>query len=561
MKRTRSRHRRRTVIEREGEASQEVVNQNEQPQITTNKEHITSNLQKKRSNKPENPPESSLPKDFSKPSSMSSTSKPNVIHLDGRTLEGGGQLLRNAICVSALTGTAVHITNIRGNRSGGGGLKAQHLAGVRWLAQACEAHVEGDEKGSAELVFVPGGRRRNQDKTDAEGEGGKVMVLPPAFWERQMLEDGREVLVCRPLKMATAGSTGLALQAVLPYLLFFQPEGGRGVEEMERLPMRLTVHGGTNVSGSPSFEYVKYVLLPTLRRIGLLEMSVTLDRRAWSSARVDAVGGFTIEIAPRGTRTGDDGGGLGKFDLGLGRQLADPLYEPEMPSEIHGVMVGPSTGRELFQHALEEQAERYFGSRVAIQSDDPRTARLTRLTFEQSLSEHRIYILLIATIPAPTDHSQPGNSPASTPTHALLAADILREQSARKPINLPKTITEMTTRAFGALAREWRSNAVVDEHMRDQLIIFQALAHGRSGMFGGWEVEGKKAGQSHGEEAEGTDPSKLEQRNMREISLHARTAEWVCKTILSAVEGDDGRKVKFDADGWCDGYGFGRAEE
>jgi RNA 3'-terminal phosphate cyclase (ATP) len=65
------------------------------------------------------------------------------IHLDGTTLEGGGQILRLATCLSALSKTPIHITNIRGNRSGGGGLKAQHLTSVQWLGQACNARVGG----------------------------------------------------------------------------------------------------------------------------------------------------------------------------------------------------------------------------------------------------------------------------------------------------------------------------------------------------------------------------------------------------------------------------------
>lgn len=62
-----------------------------------------------------------------------------LVLLDGRTLEGGGQLLRIAFCLSALTGTPVQVNDIRGKRSGGGGLKPQHLTCVQWLAQACNA--------------------------------------------------------------------------------------------------------------------------------------------------------------------------------------------------------------------------------------------------------------------------------------------------------------------------------------------------------------------------------------------------------------------------------------
>lgn len=48
------------------------------------------------------------------------------IELDGRTGEGGGQLVRVAIGLAALTSQSVKITNIRGNRpsvKGGGKLQ------------------------------------------------------------------------------------------------------------------------------------------------------------------------------------------------------------------------------------------------------------------------------------------------------------------------------------------------------------------------------------------------------------------------------------------------------
>jgi hypothetical protein len=77
------------------------------------------------------------------------------IHLEGTTLEGGGQLVRLALSISALTGTPIRITNIRGNRSGGGGLKQQHLTALEWLSKACNARVEGALKKSRTLVFEP----------------------------------------------------------------------------------------------------------------------------------------------------------------------------------------------------------------------------------------------------------------------------------------------------------------------------------------------------------------------------------------------------------------------
>ena len=70
----------------------------------------------------------------------------------------------------------------------------------------------------------------------------------------------------------------------------------------------------------------------------------------------------------------------------------------------------------------------------------------------------------------------------------------------------------------------------MDEHMRDQLVIFQALAKGRSEVFPGADGDGEE----------------------REPSLHARTAEWVSKQILG---------VKFDSEGSCEGVAYGDEDE
>lgn len=77
----------------------------------------------------------------------------DLLVIDGSHGEGGGQILRTALTLSALTGKAMSI-NIRAHRARPG-LAAQHLTAVRSVARVCRARVSGDELDSQSLTFVP----------------------------------------------------------------------------------------------------------------------------------------------------------------------------------------------------------------------------------------------------------------------------------------------------------------------------------------------------------------------------------------------------------------------
>ena len=144
-----------------------------------------------------------------------------MITIDGSHGEGGGQVLRTSLSLSALLGRELRIGAIRAGRSKPG-LAPQHLASVRAAAAVCSASVRGDEIGSEELAFRPG-----------EVRGGR--------WK---------------FEVGTAGASTLVLQTVLPALLFAR-EGSH-----------VQVHGGTNVPWSPPQEYVDAVFLPALGAMG-----------------------------------------------------------------------------------------------------------------------------------------------------------------------------------------------------------------------------------------------------------------------------------------------------
>ena len=143
------------------------------------------------------------------------------IRLDGSFGEGGGQILRTSLALSALTGRPLRLEKIRAGREKPG-LKRQHLTAVKAAAAVCGARVEGAELGSMALAFDPGAIRGGSFRFD----------------------------------VGSAGSAILVAQTVLPVLL-------RAPEASE-----VEITGGTHVSFAPNWEFFAESYLPQLREMG-----------------------------------------------------------------------------------------------------------------------------------------------------------------------------------------------------------------------------------------------------------------------------------------------------
>jgi RNA 3'-phosphate cyclase len=141
--------------------------------------------------------------------------------IDGSYGEGGGQLLRTAVALSALTGIPVSMHSIRSRRNPPG-LAPQHLAAVRAAAALCGARCEGLALRSTEIAFTP-----------ARLAGGEFNF-----------------------EVGTAGSVVLVLQALLPVMAATQAR------------YRLTVTGGTDLRAAPPLDYLREVVLSLLARMG-----------------------------------------------------------------------------------------------------------------------------------------------------------------------------------------------------------------------------------------------------------------------------------------------------
>ena len=77
-----------------------------------------------------------------------------MLEIDGSYGEGGGQILRMAVALSALTGKSIRVYNIRAGRPNPG-LKNQHVTAINAVAKLCNAKVKGLYVGSKTIEFHP----------------------------------------------------------------------------------------------------------------------------------------------------------------------------------------------------------------------------------------------------------------------------------------------------------------------------------------------------------------------------------------------------------------------
>jgi len=145
-----------------------------------------------------------------------------MIEIDGSYGEGGGQILRMSVALSAVTGKGVKIVNIRAGRPKPG-LAAQHLTAIKSVGAMCNAEVDGLDIGSQTVGFHP-----------KELVGGKFNFA-----------------------IGTAGSITLVFQAC------FIPALHAPTKSV------LTVTGGTDVRWSPPIDYFQNVFLAMVEKMGV----------------------------------------------------------------------------------------------------------------------------------------------------------------------------------------------------------------------------------------------------------------------------------------------------
>src|SRR5207245_111720 len=99
-----------------------------------------------------------------------------MIEIDGAHGEGGGQLVRMAVALSALTATPVRVVRIRAGRPVPG-LASQHVTALQAVAELCSGELKGVDVGSSTIEFRPGTIAAGRYAFDVGTAGSGTLVL------------------------------------------------------------------------------------------------------------------------------------------------------------------------------------------------------------------------------------------------------------------------------------------------------------------------------------------------------------------------------------------------
>jgi RNA 3'-terminal phosphate cyclase (ATP) len=306
-----------------------------------------------------------------------------AIEIPGDMLEGGGQIVRTSVALSALLEKSIHVVNVRAKRTPPG-LKAQHLTGVKAVADLSKAECSGLDIGSTEFTFEPKARLTGQFRFD----------------------------------VGTAGSIPLVLQALMPASAFAPDK------------LEIEVTGGTDVRWSPTIDYMRFVKLPMLAKMGYQAQLKVLRRGHYPK------GGGRVVMAINPTRR------LEKI------QLTDQDGIRRIRGLSHCV--------KLPKHVAERQLN---VAESALRKAGYADARID-LEWYEAANNH---------------HLGPGSGIAlyaETGSGAIIGADAIGERG--------KPAENVGLEAVEKLIAEVKSGTPVDRHLADMLIPYMAVAKGTS---------------------------------------------------------------------------------
>lgn len=342
-----------------------------------------------------------------------------MIDIDGSILEGGGQVTRMAIGLSALLRKPITIHNIRGGRPKPG-LKAQHVCGLQLVQRLAGGQLQGAVLNSTQIVYRP-------SKADHESTRRRIIAD----------DDHQEVFDC---DIRTAGATTLLAQVALPVALF------RPCKTI------LELKGGTHADFAPPADYYQCVFLKALANgFGINQVQCQVVKRGYF---------------PKGG--------------GLLRLIVEPVKGPLKAMSIvdHcqllSIGVHASTAGKVPRNVAHQMAS--GACHVLSRRYSKNTISVDTQYFDQEKAfGNGSSVLCKATVLAlRTTYDDDGdkNDGNSTKVECLLAGSA-NGHSKRPPEDFGKQAAE-------TLLTDLQKQVCFDQYTQDQIIIFMALAQGRS---------------------------------------------------------------------------------
>jgi RNA 3'-terminal phosphate cyclase (ATP) len=304
-----------------------------------------------------------------------------MIEIDGSQKGGSGTILRFSVALAGILEEPLHIFNIRKRRSEPG-LRPQHLEAVLTAARLCDATVKGASLGSQELWFEP-----------RKIKGGRVEA-----------------------EIGTAGSMPMLILTVLPLCVF----------SSQPVDVHVT-KGGTDVSHSPTINYLRFILLPVLEQIGV-KASIEVQKYGYYPK---GMGEVRLKVHPH--------------------KEISPIKRVEFGkiADTEGISVCTFLADRKVAERQAKEAERLlaaqsFQSRIEVVND-----------FSNPMQKGSSLVLW-----------------SKTDTGVLLGGDAIGE--------MHKSSEAVAQEAVKNLLCETWAEATVDVHLADMLIPYMALARGES---------------------------------------------------------------------------------
>ena len=304
-----------------------------------------------------------------------------MIEIDGGERSGSGTIVRLAVSLCTVLGEDLRLINIRAKRDKRG-LRPQHQQVVTACADMCGGAVERAEVGSSEMAYRPGQRIK----------GGAYE------WD-----------------IGTAGSTTMLAMSLLL------------VGSFADKPSVFTLKGGLFQDFAPSAHYVRGVLLPLLRRMGVdAELLVKKP-------------GYVPE---------------GKGVLEIKAQPAKAGLRPLILTD-QGKVTGVR-GIALSSHLAEQEVSDRMGEECSARLEEAGYDAEIDAVYEASASQKGADLSVWA----------------ETDSGAIIGAD--------RAGKLGRRSEEIGRYVAGSILDDLKTGATVDRYMADQLIPFCAVACGAS---------------------------------------------------------------------------------